>query len=93
MRKPTTHPWQSSRWPQMDASENHNGDAEKLLKDLMDHPTDLVSKTQATIAYAKVIGPTRPDDARKLLTQILGDKDSGNLRTIASDAMSALPQK
>ena len=78
---------------EMDASENRNGDAEKLLKDLMDHPTDLVSKTQATIAYAKVIGPTRPDEARKLLTQIMGDKDSANLRTIASDAMSGLPQK
>lgn len=78
---------------EMDASENRNGDAEKLLKDLTDHPTDLVSKTQATIAYAKVIGPTRPDEARKLLTQIMGDKDSANLRTIASDAMSGLPQK
>jgi predicted negative regulator of RcsB-dependent stress response len=78
---------------EMDASENRNGDAEKLLKDLMDHPTDLVSKTQATIAYAKVIGATRPDEARKLLTQIMGDKDSQNLRTIASDAMSGLPQK
>jgi len=78
---------------EIDASENRNGDAEKLLKDLMDHPTDLVSKTQATIAYARVIGPTRPDEARKLLTQIMSDKDSANLRTIASDAMSGLPQK
>ena len=78
---------------QIEASTGHQADAEKLLKDLMDHPTDLVSKTQATIAYAKVIGPPRPDEARKLLTQIMSDKDSANLRTIASDAMSGLPQK
>jgi predicted negative regulator of RcsB-dependent stress response len=78
---------------EIDASENRNGDAEKLLKDLMDHPTDLVSKTQATIAYATVIGPARPDEARKLLSGIISDKDSANLRTIASDAMSGLPVK
>ena len=78
---------------EIDASENRNGDAEKLLKDLMDHPTDLVSKTQATIAYAKVIGPTRPDEARKLLSEIMGDKDSANLRTIVADAVNGLPQK
>ena len=78
---------------EIDASDNRSGEAEKLLKDLMDHPTDLVSKTQATIAYAKVIGPTRPDEARKLLNQILNDKDSTSLRQIASTAMNDLPQK
>jgi hypothetical protein len=59
----------------------------------MDHPTDLVSKTQATIAYAKVIGPTRPDEARKLLSQLMSDKDSTPLRTILADAVNGLPQK
>jgi predicted negative regulator of RcsB-dependent stress response len=78
---------------QIDSDENRSGDAEKLLKDLMDHPTDLVSKAQATIAYAKVIGPKRPDEARKLLTQIMSDKDQGDVSSIASAAYSDLPQK
>jgi predicted negative regulator of RcsB-dependent stress response len=78
---------------EIDAGDNRGSEAETLLKDLMDHPTDLVSKTQATIAYAKVIGPTRPDEARKLLNQIMTDKDQTNLRTIAMAAMNNLPQK
>ena len=38
---------------QLDFAENRTAEAENLLKDLMDHPTDLVSKTQATNPYAK----------------------------------------
>lgn len=55
---------------QIDLSENRGAEAEKLLKDLMDHPTDLVSKTQATLAYVKAIAPTKPDEARKLVSPI-----------------------
>jgi predicted negative regulator of RcsB-dependent stress response len=83
---------------QLDADEFKSADAEKILKDLMDHPTDLVSKSQATIAYAKAIGAKRPDEARKLLTQIMTDKDQSDVSQIASAALndlpaSALPQK
>lgn len=78
---------------QVDASQNRTSDAEKLLKDLMDHPTDLVSKSQATIAYAKLIGSTRPAEARKLLTQILTDKDQADVSQIALSTMNDLPQQ
>ncbi len=48
-------------------SENRAADAEKILRDLMAHPTALVSKELATIELAKAIAPTKPDEARKLL--------------------------
>jgi predicted negative regulator of RcsB-dependent stress response len=78
---------------ELDAGDNRPGDAEKLLKDLMDHPTDLVSKAQATIAYANVIAPTRPDEARKLLLPISTAKDEGTVSAIANRYLSDLPRK
>jgi hypothetical protein len=57
----------------------------------MDHPTDLVSKDQATIAYAQAIGPTQPAEARKLLTPLTNPPT--DISPIASAALSSLPQK
>ncbi len=48
-------------------ADNRPADAEKILRDLIQHPSVFVSKEQATIALAKGIAPTRPDEARKLL--------------------------
>lgn len=48
-------------------AEGRPADAEKILRDLMQHPSVFVSKEQATIALAKGIAPKRPDEARKLL--------------------------
>ena len=48
-------------------AEARAAEAHKILRDLMDHPTMFVSKEQATIALAKAIGPSKPDEARKLL--------------------------
>jgi predicted negative regulator of RcsB-dependent stress response len=76
---------------QLDFAENKTAEAEVLLKGLMDHPTDLVSKTQATFTYAKVISPTRPDEARKLLTQLAGQQS--DISQLAVTAMNDLPQK
>ncbi len=72
-------------------SSTNPADAEKLLKDLMDHPTDLVSKSQATISYARLIAPSRPDEARKLLTALMNPPS--DISAIASAAMESLPQK
>lgn len=76
---------------QLDFAENRTSEAEALLKDLMDHPTDLVSKAQATLVYAKVIAPAKPDEARKLLQQLSTDKSE--VGQIAVTAMNELPQK
>jgi predicted negative regulator of RcsB-dependent stress response len=76
---------------QLDFAENRLPESEALLKDLMDHPTDLVSKTQATFTYARVISQAKPDEARKLFMQIAGEKS--DVSQIALTAMNDLPQK
>ncbi|HEX4138523.1 MAG TPA: tetratricopeptide repeat protein [Bryobacteraceae bacterium] len=76
---------------QLDFAENRLPEAESLLKDLMDHPTDLVSKAQATYTYAKMIAPTKPEEARKLFSQLLNEKS--DVAQIALTAMNDLPQK
>jgi len=78
---------------QLDAGDNKLPDAEKIFKDLVDHPTALVSKAQSTIAYAKAIGRTRPDEARKMLTQLLADKNQAEVSSIINQAIAELPQK
>ena len=48
-------------------SKNRKADAEKIFRDLMSHPTALVSKDLATIELAKSIAATNPTEAKKLL--------------------------
>jgi predicted negative regulator of RcsB-dependent stress response len=76
---------------QIDFTQNRSGEAEALLKDLIAHPTDLVSKEQATIVYAKGIGATRPDEARKLLTPLT--TPPSDISPIVTAALADLPQK
>jgi hypothetical protein len=76
---------------QLDIAENRQSEAETILKGLMDNPTDLVSKTQATFAYAKAIAQTKPAEARKLYQQIADEKTDAS--QIAMTAMNDLPQK
>ena len=40
---------------------------EEMLRSLMNHPTVFVSKDQATVVLARVLAPTNPAEARKLL--------------------------
>jgi predicted negative regulator of RcsB-dependent stress response len=49
------------------SGEGKDADAEKLLRDLMAHPTVTVSKEEATIQLALVLGKKNPDEARKML--------------------------
>jgi predicted negative regulator of RcsB-dependent stress response len=74
---------------QLDFAQNRLSEAESILKGLMDHPTDLVSKTQATYTYAKVIAPTKPAEARKLLSQLAGQP--GEVGQLATSAEADLP--
>ena len=48
-------------------TQGKTADAEKLLKELVDNPSVLVSKDQATIALAKIYLKSKPLEARKLL--------------------------
>ena len=42
-------------------------EAETLLRALIDKPTLMVPKDEATLSLARVLAPTKPDEARKLL--------------------------
>jgi len=57
-------------------SEGKTADAEKLLKELVESPSVLVSKNQATMSLAKLYAKTRPAEARKLLQPLLTEKTS-----------------
>jgi len=55
-------------------SMGRQADAEKLLRSLIDDPTILVSKEQATIALAKVLAKKNPAEARKLLEPLRAER-------------------
>ena len=42
-------------------------DAEKVMKTVVEHPTTFISKEQATVYLAQIIGKSRPAEARKML--------------------------
>jgi predicted negative regulator of RcsB-dependent stress response len=65
-------------------------EAEKLLRSLVDKPTDFVSKEQATMALARCIAPSRPAEARKLLEPLLGVRPS--IGRVAAAAIGSLPK-
>lgn len=73
---------------QVYAAQGKTADAEKILRDLMNNSTDLVSKAQATIALARVIAKTKPDEARKLLEPLR--TDPGAVSRVAISAMADL---
>jgi predicted negative regulator of RcsB-dependent stress response len=66
---------------QLYSSDGRTADSEKLLRELIASPTFMVSKEQATITLARVLAPSKPDEARKLLEPLRGDKSSAVSRT------------
>lgn len=48
-------------------ADGKTAEAEKLLRDAVAHPTVTVSKEEATIQLAMLIGKSNPDEARKML--------------------------
>ncbi len=68
----------------------NNPEAQTVLKDLIAHPTAMVSKEQASIVLAKGIASTQPEEARKLLIPIAGQ--ANEISQAAVTAMGELPQ-
>ena len=66
-------------------------DGEKLLRDLIANPTDLVSKEQATLMLAIYLGKSNAAQARALLQPLVGV--SGPVGQEANAALSALNAK
>lgn len=65
--------------------------AEKELRTIMDSPSILLSKEQATMALARVLARTKPDEARKLLEPLRASKRAAVSRS-AIDNLANLPQ-
>jgi predicted negative regulator of RcsB-dependent stress response len=76
---------------QMDFGENRPDEGKKLLQSLIDHPTDVVSKAQATVTLARMISRTHPMEARALLAPLL--KEPGAVGQMASAAQGDIPAK
>jgi tetratricopeptide (TPR) repeat protein len=69
------------------ASEGRVAEAEKLYRELLERPSALVSKDQATLDLARLIRLTRPEEARKLLEPLRGARNS-----IARNAVALLSE-
>jgi hypothetical protein len=63
----------------------------KLLRSLIDDPTVFVSKDQAALTLAKLIGPTKPAEARNLLDPLRAKP--GAVGQAAMQAYGDLPPK
>ena len=72
-------------------SQGKAAEGEKLLRALMEKPTIFVSKPQATIALARMLAPTKPDEARKLLEPLR--LEAGPAARAAFSILNALPKK
>lgn len=70
--------------------ENKSADAEALLKDLISHPTDMVSADQATVTLAEGVKTKNPAEARKLLEPLV--KDTGEIAGTASRILNEIPK-
>ncbi len=52
---------------QVYAAQDKDADAEKQLRQLVDKPTDFVSKDQATLSLGRLLMKSKPEEAKKLL--------------------------
>ena len=66
-------------------------EARAVLKDLAEHPTDLVSKEQVDVVLARGIAATQPEEARKLLTP-LAAKAGSDIAQVAASALNEIPK-
>ncbi|HEY4363283.1 MAG TPA: tetratricopeptide repeat protein [Bryobacteraceae bacterium] len=82
--------WARISLAQVYASEGKIQDARALLDYLVAHPTDTISKEQATIELAEILTKSNPAEARKLL-QPLATSRTAVSRT-AIDLIGRLPQ-
>jgi len=75
---------------QIYASEGKAGEGEKLIQSVIDHPTVLVSKDEASIALGQLLQTSDPDKARKIL-EPLRTSPRPSVSRAAIDAVAQLP--
>lgn len=74
---------------QIYAGEDKIDEAEKLLRDLIDHPTLFISSEEAKLTLASILTPTKPEEARKLLEPLRASRSA--ISRVAVDLMGKLP--
>jgi predicted negative regulator of RcsB-dependent stress response len=57
-------------------AEGKSAEAQKILEDAVKNPTETVSKESAQLALAKVLGKTKPEEAKKLYESLRGSSRS-----------------
>jgi hypothetical protein len=67
---------------QIYAGENRGAEAQALLKDIINKPTDLVSKAQAEILLAHLDETSNPQEAKKLLQSLRAETDPAVSRAV-----------
>jgi predicted negative regulator of RcsB-dependent stress response len=72
-------------------STGRQAEAEKLLRSLVDDPTVLVSKEQATIALGRILAKKNPAEARKLLEPLRSER--GPVSRAAITALGEIPAR
>ena len=75
---------------QVYAAEGKNSDAEKVMHSLIDHPTTLVSKDQATIELAELLIPTNPAEAKQVASA--ADYSADRHQQSGDHEMGKIPQ-
>ena len=68
---------------QIYGSQGKIAEAERLLRELLDHPTTMVSKEQATFALARLLAASKPAEVAKLLEPLQKDGREGISRSFA----------
>jgi predicted negative regulator of RcsB-dependent stress response len=69
-------------------STNRQSDATRLLKELADHPTNLVSKAEAQLELASIYETTDPQQAANIYQQIQKENPQGLAAQIAAAKLS-----
>jgi predicted negative regulator of RcsB-dependent stress response len=72
-------------------SEGKTAEGEKLIRSVIEKPTDFVSKDEATLALARYIMAKNPAEARKLLEPLRASRSS--ISSAALTELGSLPQK
>lgn len=55
---------------QLYTSQNRSAEAQKLLREIVDKPTDLVSKAQAQVLLAQILQSNNPQEAKKIVQSL-----------------------
>ena len=77
---------------QLYAGQNRMAEAQKLLREVVDKPTDLVSKAQAELLLAQFLQSTNPKEAQKIV-QSLKAPDQRPAITRAADQLASQSAK